>query len=431
MKTLLINASSKDTVPLIRNALSSPKHEVSLIRNWAGKGNIGAQFRLGQIYENGEGLPKDLAKAVHWYRKAAVNGSSYAQNSLGDMYQFGRGVEQDFAEAVTWYRKAAEQNDPIAENNLAELCWDSSETDEEIQVVLNLFHKAAEAGNVDAQHNLSEIYFMGDRVERDTDQALKWLLKAANQGLIRAQNELGNLYNLGIEVPQDHAQSVIWYQKAAEQNYAESQFSLGLNYWYGLGIKQDNEVGLAWIIRAAKQGLPCAQKFLHERNKEVNQVPIETSQPGTKSIDYVDYTYGDHDFEAPYYSMIRIENKGGEIKKTNYFDLPQAERGLFYLSWNSGVGRLLVPDIQQQYLGEIGTGKKVVIIQYRNDIAVVFDDHSESPFFITIRTVQTDRIIAVPAKDIMLIVYSREGEKYRFPAELRISKKDYFPGLPF
>jgi TPR repeat protein len=408
---------------------SSPKHDASLIRNLAGKGNIEAQFRLGQIYENGEGFTKDFTKAVHWYRKAAANGNSCAQNSLGDMYQFGRGVEQDFAEAVTWYRKAAEQNDPIAENNLAELCWNSSETDEEIQAILNLFHKAAEAGNADAQHNLSEIYFTGDHVKRDTDQALKWLLKAANQGLVRAQNELGIRYSQGMEVPEDHTQSAIWYQKAAEQNHDESQFSLGLKYWYGLGVKQDNAVGVAWIISAAKHGLPRAQKFLHDMNKEVSQVTTETQQSGTKSTDYVDYTYGDHDFESPYNSMIRIENKGGEIKETNYFDLPQAEQGLFYLSWNSGVGRLLVPDIQQQYLGEIGTGKKIVIIQYRNDIEVVFDDHSESPFFITLGTVQTDRIIAVPAKDIMLIVYSREGEKYRFPAELRVSKKDYAPGL--
>ena len=37
---------------------------------------------LGYCYEDGEGLPQDLAEAVKWYRKSAVQGNAYAKAKL-------------------------------------------------------------------------------------------------------------------------------------------------------------------------------------------------------------------------------------------------------------------------------------------------------------------------------------------------------------
>ncbi|MBH64573.1 MAG: hypothetical protein CL569_19435 [Alphaproteobacteria bacterium] len=47
------------------------------IRLWkplAEQGGVDAQSYLGLMYDFGEGVPKDDAKAVHWYRKAAEQG---------------------------------------------------------------------------------------------------------------------------------------------------------------------------------------------------------------------------------------------------------------------------------------------------------------------------------------------------------------------
>ena len=75
----------------------------------AEQGNASAQFNLGKMYEFGQGVPQDDAKAVEWYRKAAEQGYASAQKNLGVMYEFGQGVPQDDTKAVEWYRKAAEQ----------------------------------------------------------------------------------------------------------------------------------------------------------------------------------------------------------------------------------------------------------------------------------------------------------------------------------
>ena len=75
----------------------------------AERGNAQAQYNLGVMYENGQGVRQDDAEAVKWYQQAAAQGLAEAQSNLGVMYYNGRGVRQDDAEAVKWYRLAAEQ----------------------------------------------------------------------------------------------------------------------------------------------------------------------------------------------------------------------------------------------------------------------------------------------------------------------------------
>ena len=109
----------------------------------ADEGNVRAQFMMGTIYEQGLGVPKDLATAARWYRQAAEGGNPSAQYNLGVFYQFGKGVPKDAAEAARWYLKAANQ------------------------------------GHGRAQNNLSTFYFTGVGVPRDPVEAWKWLTLSA------------------------------------------------------------------------------------------------------------------------------------------------------------------------------------------------------------------------------------------------------------
>ena len=75
----------------------------------AEQGNAKAQFSLGKMYYEGQGVRQDYAEAARWYLKAAEQGDPVAQNNLGTMYAKGQGVRQDPVQAEQWYRKAAEQ----------------------------------------------------------------------------------------------------------------------------------------------------------------------------------------------------------------------------------------------------------------------------------------------------------------------------------
>ena len=120
------------------------------LREWqplAKQGHAAAQYNLGLLYANGQGVPKDDAQARQWYEKAAVQGHAAAQVNLGSLFDYGRGVPQDFKMAVRWYRRSADQ------------------------------------GNDLAQRRLGLLYERGDGVPQDYVQAYMWyMLGAANGG---------------------------------------------------------------------------------------------------------------------------------------------------------------------------------------------------------------------------------------------------------
>ena len=65
-------------------------------------------FQIGRCYETGDGVDKDEAEAVKWYRRAAEQGNVQAMIELGKCYTFGIGVRKNRATAFQWLRKAAE-----------------------------------------------------------------------------------------------------------------------------------------------------------------------------------------------------------------------------------------------------------------------------------------------------------------------------------
>ena len=66
----------------------------------AEQGHTEAQFNLGAMYHNGEGVTQDYAVAAKWLRQAAEQGSAEAQTILGSMYHDGRGVLRNDEEAA-------------------------------------------------------------------------------------------------------------------------------------------------------------------------------------------------------------------------------------------------------------------------------------------------------------------------------------------
>ncbi|HIF02438.1 MAG TPA: sel1 repeat family protein [Nitrospinaceae bacterium] len=119
------------------------KESVRLYRLSAEQGHAGAQHYLGAMYEEGQGVQQDYeetecwlpmrrshkwyrlsakqggAKALKWYRLSAEQGDVLAQSNLGEMYEEGRGVPKDFKEAVKWSKLAADQGYAYTQNSLS------------------------------------------------------------------------------------------------------------------------------------------------------------------------------------------------------------------------------------------------------------------------------------------------------------------------
>lgn len=87
----------------------------------ARQGHPVAQFNLGVKYDFGQGVAKDPAHAVRWYRLAAAQGHGGAQFNLGGMYFEGVGVPRDLVRAAMWFTLSAEAGIGGAAKNRAVL----------------------------------------------------------------------------------------------------------------------------------------------------------------------------------------------------------------------------------------------------------------------------------------------------------------------
>ena len=85
------------------------------VARMAKEGDAGAQFNLGLMYAKGNGVAKDEAKALKWFRLSAEQDHGGALLNLGLMYQDGRGVAADKVKAVSCFRAAAEQGNAEAQ----------------------------------------------------------------------------------------------------------------------------------------------------------------------------------------------------------------------------------------------------------------------------------------------------------------------------
>ena len=88
------------------------------IEKAAEQGVAAAQYNLGVMYANGQGVAANPQEASKWFLKAADQGVVDAANGLGRMYYEGEGAFKNYAEAEKWYRKAADQGVASAAFNL-------------------------------------------------------------------------------------------------------------------------------------------------------------------------------------------------------------------------------------------------------------------------------------------------------------------------
>jgi uncharacterized protein len=184
----------------------------------AEEGNARAQFHLAQMYEWGEGMPRDLREAAQWYRQAAEQGSAAAQFQLGQIYCDGYGVPQNTAEAVKWWETAALNGDAAAQFKLG-LCFCNGQgVPQDYTEAVKWYREAAEQGDVEAQGKLGDAYYIGLGVAANFAEAVKWYREAAEHGNASAQRHLGIMYGLGQGVPRDNVEALKWYDLAAAQN---------------------------------------------------------------------------------------------------------------------------------------------------------------------------------------------------------------------
>ena len=238
--------------------------DITLITKAAARGSAPSQILLAVAYLNGDGgLPKDPALAARWFEQAAIQGNGYAEEKLGDLYEQGLGVEKNLKLAFDWRVKAANRGNLQVQVKLGKMYRDGAGVAKDAGKSLYWLQRAATEGNAEAQSLLGQIYHYGLGVEPDRSAAKSWFEKAARQGDESAIYFVQLIESIGYQIKEGWYNRLPELHRLANDGDLEVQYLLAQRYEHGVGgVKKNVAVALAWYTRAATGGHRMAMQTL-------------------------------------------------------------------------------------------------------------------------------------------------------------------------
>jgi TPR repeat protein len=147
--------------------------------------------------------------------------------ALGDAYNGGNGVERDVEEAEKWLRKAAGAGHVPSMTRLGMLLFRDERSDEEKRESIDWYRRAAELGDSSGMIYMGLAYREGRCVPVDNQKAIEWFIKAHDAGARNAANLAGRLLSYH---PENHVAAVKWLRIAVENGNDLSYSSLAYIY---------------------------------------------------------------------------------------------------------------------------------------------------------------------------------------------------------
>ena len=147
-----------------------------------GNDNTGTSNR---IEDNGNGIQAQGERNVLTRNVALRNaqgGLAPAQYRIGNFYEKGLGIDRDIAKAKTWYQMAAEQGNASAMHNLAVLFAMGADGTADNESAARWFQNAAELGVKDSQFNLGILAAKGVGMPQSLEESYKWFALVAKTG---------------------------------------------------------------------------------------------------------------------------------------------------------------------------------------------------------------------------------------------------------
>jgi len=229
-----------------------------------------AEYNLGVLYLEGQTTPIDYKKGVAWMTDAAFKGNPYAQFALANLYDRGLKdpsgntvISSDHQQALAMYYLASSNNYGDAQYRLADYLVKEKHPELGVEalearraLIKRLYQDAVNSGVADAVVPLAYYYAM-DADPKKRDQAFNIANEEARKGNKEAALLLGLLFERGIAVPENQVAALYWYQQAGLDNPVTA-FILGSYYLEGRGVPQNVAKGRELLQQAANNGFGYA-----------------------------------------------------------------------------------------------------------------------------------------------------------------------------
>lgn len=185
--------------------IHNPQRAIELLKRATRHGSGEAYFSIGNLYYDGEYLPKNDKKAFENWEKAVELKNDKATSNLAYAYIEGIGCEKDEQKGIELYKQAVKYGSGFSAYKLY-FCYGTGawgiEKDKELAKTYLL--KAAELNDPQGCYVLGLHYYLGNELMDKSDgQAFVYIRKAADMGHIDACNRIAYFYENGIGCAKD------------------------------------------------------------------------------------------------------------------------------------------------------------------------------------------------------------------------------------
>jgi TPR repeat protein len=176
----------------------SSADQVAALQDAAAAGDPMAQWQLGLMYESGEGVEQDKAKAFGYFSQIADEHADAAP----------KGIESDIV-AHSFVKIGEYYKEGLPEAGIAK--------DEDYANRL-ILHAASYFGDADAQYRVGELYLDESELGDNPIQSARWLALAARKGHAAAQAKLGDiLFNGDGGLAANRVEGLMWLTVASRR----------------------------------------------------------------------------------------------------------------------------------------------------------------------------------------------------------------------
>lgn len=216
-------------------ASTEPITAIQALERAAANGQPTALWRLGVMYERGDGVDANQDKAFAYFSEIANSNAEASPTSPE-----ARIIARSFIKISDYLHDGYTGGDMPPE-------------DSELNSQKLLMHAASYFGDPKAQYNLGSRYLQGDGFSQNTMRGARWLSLAAQKGHIEAQAKLGDLLFNGEADHPRPVEGLMWLKIALEAS-RNSDDEIWINALY------EQAISIATVSERAK-ALDAAKKY--------------------------------------------------------------------------------------------------------------------------------------------------------------------------
>ncbi|OHS93305.1 hypothetical protein TRFO_11932 [Tritrichomonas foetus] len=177
---------------IIKERIHNLEEARKLYKEASDLGDAEAQYRYSKMLLQSPNMKKDPVGAFKYLSLARKQNHAEATNALGQLYENGEGVEKDLISAFNCYNQASTQFSLKAQYNLARCLLYEIGTTQDTQKALGYLYDASSKDLPEALYLLGLIYQKGfNGIEPNDTKSLRYLQRAVRLGSIEAMTLLG------------------------------------------------------------------------------------------------------------------------------------------------------------------------------------------------------------------------------------------------